>query len=240
MPIEFKNGETAKPATEAQPYSVQTDAGSARSARFNLSEMEPPFVWFFHPRRWMLDGDGTPLPSLAKMAIEPGINGVDARGNWATARAQREQGGEVMVPEAAARATDTPDGQAGYVRRTITAAGPYFHSAWEQIAVRDGEGSIEQVDHAGYRRWLAALVQRGVIPSISDRTLTRLRETLERSLAGEVDRDTEGSKRAAAAIKRQLTGLDAWEEAQSISSAEPAALSPAPATAPSRKEVANG
>jgi len=224
MPIEIKDGApSAVVNTEAEAYSVQAQAGSAKSARFAASEMEPPFVLFHHPRRWQLDGDGLPIPSLAKMAIEPGVGGVDARGNWSIARAQREQNGESMIPETSATAADTPDGRPGYVRRTLTGAGPYFHTAWERIVVTDGEGKVEQVDAAGYRRWLIALVARGVIPDISDRTIVRLQETLERSLSGEADRATEGSKRAAAAIKRQISGLETWAKKRAAAAAKAAA-----------------
>lgn len=229
MPIEIKDDghapATAAPAalaTEAQPYSVQAAAGSARAAQFAKSEMEPAFLLFHHPRRWQLDADGQPIPALAKMAIEPGIGGVDARGNYSIARAQREQAGETMIVEVAARATDTPDGQPGYVRRTLTAAGPYFHSAWERINVVDGEGRLEQLDPAGYRRWLRALVERGVIPDVSERTVTRLRETLERSLTGEVSRDTEGAKKAVKAIQRQIDGLDKWAATRAAAAAKAA------------------
>ena len=226
MPIEIKDGApSATVTTEAEAYSVQTQAGSAKSARFAPSEMEPPFVLFHHPRRWQLDGDGLPIPSLAKMAIEPGVGGVDARGNWSFARAQREQNGESMIPESAATATDTPDGKPGYVRRTMTAAGPYFHTAWERIVVTDGEGKVEQVDAAGYRKWLTALASRGVTPGISDRTITRLQETLDRSLSGEADRATEGSKRAAAATKRQIAGLEAWAKKRADAAAKTAVQS---------------
>lgn len=215
MPIKIKDANApATVTTEAQPYSVQTSADSAKAARFAPSEMEPPFVLFHHPRRWQLDGDGLPIPSFAKMAIEPGIGGVDSRGNWGAARAQREQAGEIMIPETAATASDTPDGAPGYVRRTVTGSGAYFHTAWERIVVLDGEGKVEQVDPAGYRKWLTALATRGIIPDISDRTIARLTETLERGLAGEVDRATEGSKRAATQIKRQIAGLEKWATAR--------------------------
>ena len=209
MPVDVKAAARAAPATtptDATPYTVQADRASPKSVAY---EPSPPFVLFHGPRRFQLDAEGVVIPSLSKMSIEPGVGGVTASGKWANARAGREEGGEVMIPESACVAADTPDGHPGYVRRTMTASGPYFHTPWERLEVHAGQGVIVSHDQPGYRKWLAALVTRGVIDPVHPAVVRVLRDQVEATLVASSERKSHAASVTVKMCEAQLKGLDA-------------------------------
>ena len=210
MPINVKAAARAAPtaASEAPPYTVQMDRASPKSVSY---EPSPPFVLFHGPRRYQIDAEGAVIPSLSKMSIEPGIGGVTASGKWAGARAGREEGGEIMIPESACVGEDTPDGHPGYVRRTMTASGPYYHTPWERLEVHAGQGVIVSHDQAGYRRWLEALVTRGIIDAAHPSVIRTLRDQVEATMVAAGERKSHAAAAIAKMCEAQIKGLDALE-----------------------------
>lgn len=194
------------PPDESRPVSLAPPAASPRSVAY---EPSPAFLLIWAPQRYQMDADGGILPQLGKMPIEPGINGVDARGGWAIAKAMQEQRGRIVITEAMCLAEDTPDGQPGYLRATQTGSGPYHHTAWEKLEVHAGKGAIVSRDPDGYRRWLVALEERGHIPQMHDSVRRRLIDLAQAELDGASSRQGIGAERAAKLAQRQLDGLTA-------------------------------
>jgi len=193
------------PLGDAVPVTLSAPADSPMSVVYEFS---PMFLLMAAPRRYQTDGDGAVVLNLSKLLIEPGINGVDSFGNYNVAVAAAQSRGEVVIPIAAARAEDTPDGHPGYLRETPTKRGPYYHTAWERLEVHAGIGVVVPVDRAGYRRWLGALVERGVVPPIHASVLRHLRDRTEDTLQAASDRPGAGGQRAVALAKVQLAALD--------------------------------
>jgi hypothetical protein len=208
MAAKITKAPAAPPSTGSQVVTLRPPAESPQSVRY---EPSPPFLLVWAPLRYQLDADGEIIPQLGKMPIEPGINGVNARGGYAVAKAaQAERGRLVLDPgEHYCTAADTPDGQPGYLRATQTAAGPYHHTPWERLEVHAGQGTIIEHDPEGYRAWLRALVDRGHIPEVHPSVVARLRDRTEATLDSASARgESRGQKAAVELAKRQLDALD--------------------------------
>jgi len=133
------------------------------------TDRTPPFEFSWNFTRWDVvedpDDPGTFifLPSLGTMKIEPGLGAVDKNGGTALARSARAERGWQPLDLRHAVASDTPDGQPGYLRTWPGRGGLVHGTAW-QSPRQVGNRTIWSHDLAGYRRWLKRLVVDGVIP----------------------------------------------------------------------------
>lgn len=158
---------TTAPAGTLQSEAVSVGTG-ARSDQLPRLEPAAPFLMYAHPNRWMLveDEDGWALlPSLAEIPVEPGVAGTDHRGDPSVGIAARTtKRGWTLIPEAAARPQDTPDGQGGYVRRIAGQAGPHHCTAWTAMRMV-GNRPIVKPNLPSYFAWLRSLIDRNIIPA---------------------------------------------------------------------------
>jgi len=124
------------------------------------------------------------LPSLGKLKIEPGLGAVDKNGGTALARSARAERGWTTIDLRHATASDTPDGQVGYLRTWPGRGGLVHGTPWESPR-QVGNRTIWSVDLAGYRRWLKRLVTDGVIPApdpaVTDTLVEVATQRVERS-----------------------------------------------------------
>ena len=130
----------------------QPDPILAITPALNLAPVAP-YLYKFHPERWTLI-DGELLPCLAKLTIEPGINGVDKNGDPTGAKVAAEQKGWQILP------WDCIDG--GYLRVHTGTYGPVHLSRWERPK-SIGNRVIIKRDDDGYKAFLRGLIARAVI-----------------------------------------------------------------------------
>jgi hypothetical protein len=205
----------------SEPVKIGVRAPSQRHPEI---EIQPPFLYFHHPASWMvIDGEDGPelLPQLSGIPVEPGVARVDKHGDPALMIGKRQSRGWALIPESAALATDTPDGQAGYIRRSQARRGWTHHAAWMTWRSVAGRASVV-TDEPGYHRWLRALVERGIIapadPAIVARMLDQARDRLARASG----RDTKPGSMAAKLAARAEEQVKALEAIAGVDAAEPA------------------
>ena len=218
MPRKLKNTTTA-PAPEAQRIArpaagtraVEIHAPSSGSVQRTRYESSPRFLLTWAPKRYQLDVEGRVFPQLGKLYLQPGLNGVDSKGGWAMAKVLQEERGRIVLMPETATAEDTPDGLPGYLRATKTAAGEHYHTAWERLEVHAGDGVIVPIDPDGYRAWLSALEDRGVLPPIHRRVIERLRHQAQTALENASSRKSVGAARTVQMAEKQIAALDALD-----------------------------
>jgi hypothetical protein len=211
-----KTGRSAPPNPQAEVIQngeavtvVQPEGSITESTKIYP---EPPFLLFHHPFRWVQDAEGRLMPSLKRLPIEPGTNGVDARGDYTVAVAAQVKRGWRLIPERECRATDTPDSRPGYVRRRRVARGYVHFYPWERIQMIGGREVVRCFDREGHRAWLDALVERGIIDPPNELVIDQLRARCNASLDQRSGDDSRGASRAVKLATKQLAALDAYGE----------------------------
>lgn len=214
-----------------------------RSVRDQLPELEtsPPFLLMAHPNRWMVvEGENGPelLPELATLPIEPGIGNVNEYADPSLAMAHRARKDWIIIPEAQARPSDTPDGRPGYVRRYRGRRGLTHLTAWNTLRVVAGQ-PIHGTNQDSYYAWLRRLLRDGVIPApdpdIVEAMLDRARTRADR--AGSRDQGNELAARLrdqAAARVAALERLAQSDEGVVLTPEDGDALEPDEKPAPKR------
>lgn len=148
----------AAPSTGALPV-MQSYGGNQGLP----TDPSPEFFLRAHPFSWNMDGDGNLFPCLDRLWKMPGLNNVDEFGDTSMAEAISSKEGWKTIPLEAAEAGDTPDGRPGYLRGYPTRrGGMVWVTAWESPEVL-ADRVVWHSDQAGYRKWLDALVTRGVV-----------------------------------------------------------------------------
>jgi len=192
MGIDFgSNGETRSEAVV-----VGTTGAANRLPRMDPT---PAFLVATHPRQWIVvesNGKLELLPQLVELAIEPGIGDCDEYGNPDKMIRARENKGFIVLKQEWAKASDTPDGQSGYVRRFQVQKGHVHHMAWTKYRNVAGQMILER-DEKSYHAWLRRLLAEGLLPapdsSVIEAMLIRARERQDRANS----RDTKGNALAA-------------------------------------------
>ena len=220
-----------------------------RSARDQLPDLElsPPFLLMAHPNRWMvIEGEDGPelLPELATLPVEPGIGNVNEHTDPSLAIAHRTRRDWIIIPNAQARPSDTPDGNPGYVRRYRGRRGLTHLTAWNTLRVVAGQ-AIHGTNQKSYYAWLRRLLRDGVIPApdpdIIEAMLDRARTRADR--AGSRDQTNELAARlreqavARVASLERLVQSDEGVELAPEPPDEGESAQPEPAkTAPKRRQ----
>jgi len=117
------------------------------------------FYYQWHPARWQVM-DGELLPVLRTLAVTPGLRCVTSTGDMSLASAEAAKNDWTTIPWDAVRLT-MPERRT-YVSKYEGKRGPVHLSCWEtpwQVGAR----AQTRTDHQGYRAWLRALMQRGII-----------------------------------------------------------------------------
>lgn len=140
----------------------------------------PPFLLFWHPRRWHVQA-GRLVPALAKRAVLAGISGSKSTGRGDAVKVDAS----AMFSRATARGwtpirQDVDGPGTSYLRR------PKGTSAWLSRWERTYVGStVIDADEDGYTQWLESLVKRGEIPeptmSVLEQVAADLRDKLARA-----------------------------------------------------------
>jgi len=140
----------------------------------------PPFLFFWHPRRWHVQA-GRLVPALSKRAVLAGISGSKSTGRGDQVKVDAS----AMFSRATARGwtpirQDVDGPGTSYLRR------PKGTSAWLSRWERTYVGStVIDADEDGYTQWLESLVQRGEIPaptlSVLEQVAADLRDKLSRA-----------------------------------------------------------
>lgn len=222
---------TLKPATPKEPTRPppgdisRAGAATAESYRAELATdgssapalpkvpPSPPFLYAWHPARWVVLA-GRLVPSLRKVALQPGINRVrrlkDGRIDVGECRAHLERRGWTLIAQSA-----SPDGRS-YLKRVRTALGPegsFVHlSLWE--SVYPGSDQIG-ADVPGYADWLDRLVTEGVIPVCPPHIAETLRDRHATTLAAYEERIQRGGvsyQPAAQRLREDLAVLESYLE----------------------------
>lgn len=170
----------------------------------------PNFIYRYNPARWQfvkVDADYRLLPLLGKMVIEPGVGGVDKRGDYTRAVAKGMQDGWVNIPQSLCPPDMTPDGQPGYVRATDSRHGTHHHDAFVTIG-SVGPRAKTTPNMAAYYRWLSWLVDEGHIPQpdpmVMEVLVDKAAKNLERKIGA-----AGSNQRAAGALVPKLATFDA-------------------------------
>lgn len=178
---------------------------------------------FGHYRNWLiLDGASglELLPETRNVSVEAGINGTDEHGNPAAMAQSMVVAGFFLIDQSLATPSDTPDRQAGYVRRTRVKRGYFYHTAWESVRVVGGLPTVQR-DEAGYFSWLRRLLATGKIepadPSVIEALLAKAQERLDRASSRDTERNTIAARLAEQAAK-QVDQLKKLQEQRSTRS----------------------
>lgn len=216
MPVPPTSEIAATGAVASEAVSIGVRAASQKHPDI---EIQPPFLYFHHPASWMVvGGDDGPelLPLLSQIAIEPGIGRTDKNGDPSLMIGKKQSKGWTMIPESAARATDTPDGQAGYIRRAQARRGYTHFPAWMSWRSVAGRASVV-TNEPGYHAWLRSLLARGIIapadPAVVERMLDQAKDRLSRAQGRDTKAGTMAARLAAQAavvVERlsRVVGMD--------------------------------
>lgn len=205
--VEFGGGTDGRVAGEAVMV-------GERSGRELLPQIQPspPFLLQHHPYQWNLITEGNRpelLPVLSPLVVEPGVGNVDEFNDPSAAITDARRRGWIVLPQEACKASDTPDGRPGYVRRLRVRAGWVHHTPWASWRILAGR-AIPESDQKGYNAWLRRLMADGTIAPPDPSVLERMLKDAERRLQRAMSRDTRGNATAAALAERadrQVNGL---------------------------------
>lgn len=176
-----------------------------RSGRDALPPLQsaPPFLLQHHPHQWhlVLSGERPELlPALSPLVLEPGVGNVDEYGDPSAAITDARRRGWVAISQDACKASDTPDGKPGYVRRLRVRGGWHHHMPWVSWRLLAGRAVLER-DEKGYHAWLRRLVADGTIAPPDPAVLERMLHDAEARLRRAASRD--GRNATAAALTDQ-------------------------------------
>lgn len=115
-----------------------------------------PFRFTHHPTQWdiaeLSNGKLCWFPILGKQQVDPGVNGVDERGDDLHSRDWHGKNGIVIL--------NIPYRE--YIVEIDTVSGISFREKWEKIHVSGGK-QIIQYDRAGYQQFVFSLIERGLL-----------------------------------------------------------------------------
>lgn len=160
MPHDF--GKTPSPPPSAP---VARSGGRAPSVRSPQSSVLPhranvPFFLKFHPMRWQWK-DGEWLPRLGKLYIDPGVGGVDKRGDILFAETDERRAGWSILPWECVP-EGTPNG--AYIAEHDCATGKFYCQVWETPRHIGNRVLSSVIDRGGYTAFLRWLVAEGHVP----------------------------------------------------------------------------
>ena len=146
----------------------------AVAPKLNLAP-SAPFFLKWHPQRWELNG-GELLPKLGRLAVEPGVNGVDKHGDPSLAFVSAEQRGWKILPWDVIAD--------GYVRVHQGNFGAVHLTKWQQPR-QIGNRCILKHDADGYRQFLREMLAAGIIdppdPDLIDAMIEEKQGKLDRA-----------------------------------------------------------
>jgi hypothetical protein len=164
-----------------------------------LPTIEPNAPWYYahFAERWQVI-DGKVVPDLTTVVLEGGVNRAGPTGD------PREVA--LALPGAVTIPTRCIEEVGSYVRRTQVAKGWHYHDASARLI----PGSPRLVvDRAAWGRFLALLVERGIVqppaPYVAEDYIERIQRD-HAAAAREADRDPQAKARAAAL----LAEIEAW------------------------------
>ena len=218
MPITIGDTDTPTPdPAGSEVFDLDTKLGGSRGIR--AESPRGPFVLVFNPDSWIQVGNEV-LPLLGEHSLVPGVNNVRAHFDKASGRTTWDldlfdvglaKKGARRIPSSACLADDTPDHQAGYVRRKQMENGHWYHTPWETTTAV-GTRAVHRTDSAAYWAWVRKLIERGVVPAPDASIIARMADQAQSIADTASARPDDASKRlhvaksAAAAHLRGLLG----------------------------------
>lgn len=171
----------------------------------------PPFLYVYNPQRWALI-DGRVLPSLHKVPLMRGLNGVTKQGGrWRLARLRDklESQGRTMIPwewgpdgESYVAAVDTRDRHGNILTTYVSAFSETYAGS-----------SVLGADVKAYADWIEALITDGRLPKpqpyIVERLLTSKRAALSDALTAQRHHHTEQRAEVIANLEVEVKQLEA-------------------------------
>lgn len=186
---------------EIQGIPVTTPVAAKRLLNMPPS---PPFFYKWHPERWTCM-DGEWLPQLGILRVEPGVGGVDARGDHTIAATIAQKHGWTLIPWEV-----IPD---GYCRAFPGRSGPVHLSKWETPRQITADRVQIDSDTEGYRDFLRMLVSTGIIPAPDPAITGMVMDTAERRVERAAARpESEGARRG---VKRAEARVESMKKASS-------------------------
>ena len=201
---------------------------SGQRQKVNLPRT-PPYYLKWHPLRWQCI-EGEWLPQLGRLVMEPGIGGVDSRGNTQLAEVAAARRGWTIIPWEV-----IPD---TYLQVVEGTRGPVYLSRFLEVK-QIGTRAILKTDKEGWLDFLRMLMDEGIItppdPDVLEFLTDVQRKRYERIL-GEI-RNNPARKARLAPEQEKLAGMEAGivEEAEIQAEAAPA---PKPKKRRTRKAAA--
>lgn len=162
---------------------IRKDVRSDRPRLPSSVPSAPPFVYMVHPFSWWFheDADGSEwLPTLLRMVLDPGVNGVRQDGSSTPARTMASERGCALIEYDDPRLGEWQD----YVQVFETRNGRRVHrSMFESVRVIAGRVRWRQ-DRDDYIAFLRHLVDSGIVqpidPDVVDELTARERNKLSR------------------------------------------------------------
>ena len=183
----------------------------------------PPFYYMTHPFSWWFhqegDGAGEWLPSLLRMVVDPGVNGVRQDRSTTPARTMATERGCTVIEYSDPRLGTWQD----YVQVFETRNGRRVHrSMFESVRVIAGRVRWRQ-DRDEYIAFLRHLIDSGVVapidPDVVDELTSRERNKLSRLHQRSVRNPADTSLKAR--VDSQSARIDAMLSADAVRSPVP-------------------
>jgi hypothetical protein len=155
------------------------------------------FPWWYkhHPWRWHIV-DGEVLPRLGKLKGDPGIGGVDDRGNTSFAKAKAEEKGWQIIPWDALGEH--------YVVEVASSRGKVYLPKWMTLR-RVGNRVVPTPDIDAYHEFCRRLISEGIIappdPAVIDGMVEAQRQRFETVIGRLHDEENPTVKRELAALE---------------------------------------
>lgn len=175
-----------------------------------------PFFYMAHSNRYDLF-DGELLPVLSKLRLQPGIEGVDHRGDHMIAKAAKERRGWELIDWDALRCSAFGQDHTEYLHYFDGKAGRIYVEIWTKPVQMRGGTPSWQTDQEGYRQFLRDLVAKDLVPPPDPNLI----ESLEARLQASIDRMTPRAMNSPA-IQRQVKRCEEQlEKLQAIKNGAP-------------------
>ena len=168
----------------------------------------PPFLFAYHPYRWMCV-DGEWLPDLTRKFIDPGVGRVDRTSDTTLMEVSAAKHGWIIIPRDRVPA-GTPDGT--YLAAYRCRDGLHHCSIWETPQSAGSRAMGHAVDREGYHDWLRWLLKERIVPPITEPVRQRLeakrrkREAKRAARAGDATPDAKPPAKKAPAKKADADG----------------------------------